>query len=504
MEAASIPACAFGIEGLDEVIGGGLPRNRLYLVQGDPGAGKTTLGLSFLLEGARQKERVLYITLSETKPELDQIASSHGWNLDGIDFLELSTIERHLQTLAPDTLFHPSEIELNRTADFLMQQIRQMKPSRVVLDSLAELRLMSETPLRYRRQMLALKQFFSMSNVAVLMLDDQLEQRDLQVLSIAHGVIALEVHTPEYGPERRRLRITKLRGVDFRGGYHDFTLRKGGIDVFPRLVASNYPPVRIQGERQRLGSGLPQLDSLLGGGLDMGTSTLIIGPAGTGKSTLGLQFAKCMIRDGHRASIFTFDENAQTLLDRSDALGMGLSGPVQEGNLLVRQVDPASMSPGELVYVIKNQVLNRGVRLVVIDSLNGYLNAVPNEKFLGVHLHEVLTFLSQQGIASIITVAQQGPVGAMQGPIDVTYLADTVLLLRFFESAGSVRKAISVIKKRTGGPEHTIREFRIAASGLEVGDPLTSFQGVLTGTPRFLGSPDQMLQNEPDRPHALP
>lgn len=504
MESVSFAGCAFGIEGLDEILGGGLPRNRLYLIQGDPGAGKTTLGLSFLLEGVRQKERVLYITLSETRSELDQIADSHGWDLNGIHILELSTIEQHLQTLAPDTLFHPSEIELNRTADFLMQQIRQLKPTRVVLDSLAELRLMSETPLRYRRQMLALKQFFSTSNVAVLMLDDQLEKRDLQVLSIAHGVLTLELHTPDYGPERRRLRIAKLRGVDFRGGYHDLNLRRGGIDVFPRLVAANFVPTFTRRTRESLSSGVTQLDALLGGGLDLGTSTLVVGPAGTGKSTLGLQFAKCMIDSGHCASIFTFDENTQTLLSRGDALGMELTGKTEAGSLLLRQVDPASLSPGELVSVIKRQVLNQDVRLVLMDSLNGYLNVAPNEKFLGVHLHEVLTFLSQRGVATIITVAQQGPVGAMQGPIDVTYLADTVLLLRFFESAGSVRKAISVIKKRTGCPEDTIREFRISPEGLRVGDPLTSFQGVLTGTPTFLGSPDQMLSNGQARSHAFP
>lgn len=493
--------CRFGIEGLDEITGGGIPRNRLYLIQGDPGAGKTTLGLLFLLEGVRQGEKVFYITLSETKEELDQVAQSHGWSLEGIEILELSTIEKHLQTLAPDTLFHPSEIELNRTAEFLMKRISEVKPSRVVLDSLAELRLMSETPLRYRRQMLSLKQFFSGSNVSVLMLDDQLEQRDLQVLSIAHGVLSMDLKFLDFGVERRRLKISKLRGVSFVGGFHDFVIRPGGISVYPRLVASDFTPAARSSET--LKSGVEHLDALLGGGLDMGTSTLVVGPAGTGKSTLATLFSVAAAGVGKKASIYTFDENASTLINRGDALGMQVSRRIDEGFIQVQQVDPASLSPGEFVYLIKNQVLHGQAEVVVIDSLNGYLNAAPNEKFLSVQLHELLTFLSHRGVVTILTVAQQGMVGAMQGPVDVTYLADTVLLLRFFEFAGSVRKAVSVTKKRTGKPEETIREFKMDGGGVRVGDPLTSFQGILTGVPAFFGRTEHMLPARPERHHAL-
>lgn len=473
-----------------------MPGNRLYLVQGDPGVGKTTLSLLFLIEGARRGEKVFYITLSETKDELDQVAASHGWSLEGVEILELSTIEKHLQTLAPDTLFHPSEIELNRTAEFLMQRIREARPTRLVLDSLAELRLMSETPLRYRRQMLSLKQFFSSSNVAVLMLDDQLEKRDLQVLSIAHGVITMELRPQDFGIERRRLRISKLRGVNFRGGYHDFVIREGGIDVFPRLVASSFQPEpnELNGSRhQQLTTGISQLDDLLGGGVDLGTSTLLLGPAGTGKSTLALQIASRAVDLGLKATVYTFDENLRTLTSRGDALGMNISRRFKEGGLLLEQVDPASISPGEFVCRVKAQVAGHDARVVVIDSLNGYLNAAPSEKFLSIHMHEMLTFLAHNRVATILTAAQQGTINALSPPMDVTYLADTVLLLRFFEFTGSVRKAISVVKKRTGKPEDTIREFQIGRNGIQVGEPLHGFQGVLLGVPQFLGQPEQML-----------
>lgn len=495
MQRNSTSLCSFGIEGLDVITRGGLPRNRLYLIQGDPGAGKTTLALSFLLAGLKAREKVLYITLSETKEELDQIASSHGWSLDGIEILELSTIEKHLQTLSPDTLFHPSEVELNRTAEFLMQRIQASRPSRVVLDSLAELRLMSETPLRYRRQMLALKQFFSGTRVTVLMLDDQTERRDLQVLSIAHGVISMEVILQDFGVERRRLRLSKLRGVNFQGGYHDFVIEEGSFRVFPRLVASDYsvdaPRLKV------LTSGIPTLDALLGGGIDLGTSTLIMGPAGTGKSTLSMCLAVAAIEQGLKASIFTFDENLQTLIARGDALQLDFSGRMNSG-LSVTRVDPASLTPGQFVHRIREEVLSQGVRVVVIDSLNGYLNAAPSERYLNIHLHELLTFLSQNGVATLLTVAQQGSLGSPQAPVDITYLADTVMLLRFFEFAGEVRKALSVIKKRTGKPERSIREFSIDDDGVRVGEPLAAFHGVLTGVPTFYGKSDQIL---PERQH---
>lgn len=482
--------CSFGVAGLDEITGGGLPRNRLYLLQGDPGVGKTTLALLFLLQGLRQGEKVFYITLSETREELEEVAGSHGWSLENLEILELSTIEKHLQTLAPDTLFHPSEIELNRTTAFFSQEIDRVKPARLVLDSLAELRLMSETPLRYRRQILALKQFFVGRKVTVLMLDDMTDQRDVQVQSVAHGVIELEMLSLDYGMERRRIKVTKLRGVNFRGGYHDYLIRYGGLDVFPRLVASDFAKPF---DRKTLTTGVAELDCLLDGGFDRGTSNLIIGPAGTGKSTLSLQFVSASAERGEKASLFTFDENVSTLVSRGDKLGMKITKHIERGAIKVAQVDPASLTPGQFVHLIKQQVLDEGVRIVLIDSLNGYMNAAPSEKFLSIHLHELLSFLSHQGVTTILSVAQAGMMGPMQGPVDVTYLADTVVLLRFFESRGSVRKAVSVTKKRTGKPEDTIREFRIENIGIQVGAALSEFQGVLTGVPTFIGKPEQML-----------
>lgn len=492
MQVTSSNRCSFGVEGLDSLLGGGLTRNRLYLLQGDPGVGKTTLALSFLLEGVRQNEKGFYITLSETKEELEQVAESHGWSLDQLQVLELSTIEKHLQTLAPDTLFHPSEIELNRTTDFLTREIDRVKPSRLVLDSLAELRLMSETALRYRRQMLALKQFFAGRKITVLMLDDMTEHRDLQVQSIAHGVIAMEMFSLDFGVDRRRMKVTKMRGMNFRGGYHDFVIRHGGIDVFPRLVAADYAkPFK----RETLSTGLAALDALLAGGLHRGTSTLVLGPAGTGKSTLASQCVVAAAQQGERGALFTFDENVGTLIERCNAVGMDISRHIKNGKVHLEQVDPTSLTPGQFAHRIKESVLKEDFRMVVIDSLNGYMNAAPSDKFLSLHLHELLAFLSHRGVVSILTVAQIGMMGPMQGPLDVTYLADTVVLLRFFESMGRVKKSVSVTKKRTGRAEDTIREFTIQDDGIRIGEPLTEFHGVLTGVPTFFGKPEQMLAN---------
>ena len=462
--------------------------------------GKTTLALLFLLEGTKQGEKGLDITLSETKEELEQVAKSHGWSLDRLEILELSTIEKHLRTLDPDTLFHPSELELNRTTQYLTGEIDRIKPSRLALDSLAELRLMSETPLRYRRQMLALKQFLSGRHITVLLLDDMTEHRDLQVQSLAHGVIGMEMISFDYGVERRRLRVAKLRGVNFRGGFHDFVIRPGGLDVFPRLVAADYA---MPAKRETFSSGLREFDQMLNGGLDCGTSTLILGPAGTGKSTLASQVVTAAASRGQKGAILTFDENASTLIERCDNLGMKLSGHIQKGLISVAQIDPASLSPGQFVHRLKHQVLVEKVQVVLIDSLNGYLNAAPSEKFLNIHLHELLAFLSHRNVVSILTIAHQGMTGPMHGPVDVTYLADTVVLMRFFEFRATVKKAVSIIKKRTGKPEDTIREFSIETTGIRVGQPLTDFHGVLTGVPTFYGKEEQMLSGNGRRTAAI-
>lgn len=483
--------CSFGVDGLDSILKGGLPRNRLYLVQGAPGVGKTTMALQFLLEGLKHKERGFYIALSETKEELQQISQSHGWSLDGLEILELADVEQQLDTLAQDTLFRPSEVDLNRTAEYLIRQIERVKPARMVLDSLAEFRLMAETPLRYRRQILALKQFLATQQVTVLLLDDAVGERDLQVQSVAHGVIFMEMVPFEYGVERRRLKISKLRGLNFRAGYHDFIIRPGGLDVFPRLVAAEH--VGDYSE-SKICSGIGPLDATLDGGLDTGTSNLIVGPAGTGKSSIAMQFATSAAQKGLRSCFFTFDENLKVLLKRSESLGMQVRPHLESGALELGQIDPGSLTPGQFIDHLHKAALRSKVGIVVIDSLNGYMNAMPNERSLNIQLHELLTFLGQQGIVTILTLAQQGLMGPMSSPVDLTYLADTVVLLRFFEAAGRVKKAMSITKKRSGKHEDTIREYRFGPTGIVVGEPLTEFHGVLTGVPTFTGKADKMLK----------
>jgi circadian clock protein KaiC len=487
--------CSTGVEGLDRVLRGGLPKNRLYLVQGDPGVGKTTLALQFLLEGVRVGEPSLYITLSETKEEILQVAKSHNWSLDRLAIFELSAMEQQLAQSAQNTLFHPSEVELNKTTKTLLDEIERVKAMRVVLDSLSELRLLAENPLRYRRQMLALKQFFAGRHCTVLLLDDRagVESSDLQVQSIAHGVITLEKRITDFGAPRRTLTVDKLRGVKFHEGSHDNIIETGGLKVFPRLVAAEH---RKEFPDEPISSGVKELDSLLGGGLDRGTSTLIMGAAGTGKSTVAVQHVIAAAQRGEKSMIFLFEESMKTVTKRCASLGMPLGEHTKSGCIRLKQLDPAEISPGEFASEIIQAVLNEEVRMVVIDSLGGYIEAMPNEKMLILQLHELLTFLRQQGVVTIITVVQHGLVGQMKSPIDVTYIADTVILLRYFEAAGRVKKAVSVIKKRSGGHEDTIREFKIDQTGLRVGEPLTEFQGVLTGVPTFIGKKEEMLNEK--------
>jgi circadian clock protein KaiC len=478
-----------GITGLDDILGGGLTRNRTYLVMGDPGVGKTTLGLHFMLEGVRQGESVLYITLSETQEEIEAVAESHGWTLDGINIFEYSAGTR-LDQDEESTIFHPSEVELGQATQTMIAAVEQFKPQRVVIDSLSEVRLLAQSPLRYRRQILGMKQYFTGKNCTVLLLDDRsVMAGDMQLLTLAHGVILLEQLAPVYGSERRRLRISKLRGARYRGGFHDFTIRTGGLVVFPRLVSSEH---RGETTLERLPSGIAAVDSLLGGGIDRSTSTLIMGPAGSGKSALATQYVLATAARGGHAAMFLFDESRATMFERSNAIGMNLQPHIDSGLVTIQQIDPAEVPPGEFVHLVREQVEKRQIKILVIDSLNGYLNAMPEERFLTIQMHELLTYLAQAGVATLLLVAQHGLVGqSMLSPVDVSYLADAVILTRYFELAGEIRKAVSVVKKRSGNHEKAIRPLSIGSEGLIVGPPLTEFHGVLSGTPLL----DQNLLN---------
>lgn len=478
LDNAKVPT---GIPGLDEVLGGGLPPRRLYLIQGEPGCGKTTLALQFLLTGARAGEKVLYISLSETREEVEEVARSHNWPLEAVEIVELSAIDEQLSAQSQNTLFHASEVELTETTKLLLDAVDRVKPTRVAFDSLSELRLLSQTALRYRRQILAFKQYFAGRNCTTLLLDDSSgEHADGHVLSLAHGVLALEQMAPEYGAERRRLNVRKVRGSTYRGGNHDFVIEKGGLKVFPRLVAADH---HRQFSHENISSDVDGLDFLLGGGLARGTSTLFSGPPGTGKSTLALKFALAAASRGEKVAIYTFDESLGILFARAAGLNFPLESLINEGIVTAVQIDPAELSPGELASRLQHDVEAKGVRVVYLDSLNGYLHSMGEERFLNLQLHELLTYLNQQGVVTMIVVTPHGLLGDMQTPIDVTYLADTVITFRFFEADGAVHKAISVIKKRTGDHERTIRELTIAPSGISVGPPLRGFRGVLTGTP---------------------
>ena len=476
-----------GSDGLDDILLGGLARNRLFLLEGSPGAGKTTLALQFLMEGAKLGEKGLYITLSETEEELRESAKSHGWTLDdNIDIFELAPPESLLDADQQQSLLYSSDLELGETTKRVFEAMDKSKPVRLVLDSLSEIRLLAQSSLRYRRQILSLKHYFSQRKVTVLLLDDMTaDVGDKTVHSVAHGVVRLEELAPDYGAERRRLRVLKYRGQTFRGGYHDFSIKTGGLEVFPRLVASEH---RLQNDSVVFSTGLAEFDALMGGGMDSGSSTLIIGPAGTGKSLMVLQFIKAAVARGEQAALFVFDEELGLLYTRTKNMGIDLEAMVKSGKLTIEQVDAAEISPGEFAHRVRNCVIAQKVRTVVIDSLNGYQNAMPQEQYLILHMHELLQYLNRQGVATFLTVAQHGLVGDMQSPVDVTYLADSVILLRYFEAAGEVRRAMSVVKKRTGHHENTIREFKISSVGLTIGEPLHNFQGVLRGTPTYLGA----------------
>jgi circadian clock protein KaiC len=485
-----------GIDEFDDILGGGLTANRVYLLHGTPGSGKTTLSLQFLLAGVREGERALYVTLSETRLELNAVASSHGMSLNGIEIFEIIAEERDLDPDNQYTMFQPSEVELNLTTRKIIDEIEKLKPSRVVIDSLSEIKLLAQSALRFRRQVLALKQFFVGRECTVLFLDDKTStgEDDLQLESIAHGVISLEQLSPDYGAERRRLSITKLRGQRYRGGYHDFTIVKGGLNVFPRIVAGEHLQTM---DATQLKSGVAEMDKLLCGGLTSGTSTLLLGPAGVGKSTLAIQYAAEAARNGQNSIIFAFDERVETMYQRADGLGIPLRQYHADRLIEIRSVDPAEMSPGEFAHKVRKAAEGKDgkpVKVVVIDSLNGYLNAMPEERFLTAQLHELLTYLGHLGVVTFLVVAQHGLLGnAMTTVIDTSYLADTVILFRYFEAQGEVKQLISVVKKRNGRHERTIRQFSLGDKGIIIGEPLNQFHGVLTGTPFELGANGQKL-----------
>ncbi len=473
-----------GIAGLDDILGGGLTPQRMYLVQGTPGTGKTTLGLDFLLTGAAAGESGLYITLAETEVELRAVAATHGWSLDPLELFEMVPADG-LGEDQEQTLLHPSEVELGETIRDIMTKVDAIKPARVVIDSLSELRLLAQSPVRYRRQILALKHLFSTRQVTVLILDDKgASGSDLQLHSIAHGVIALEQMLSGFGSQRRRLHVVKMRGVRYRGGYHDFEIERGGLRVYPRLIAAEHG--RIYND-DAVSTGSEALDTLLGGGLVPGTATLLTGPAGVGKTTTAVQCMVAALERGDSAAYFLFDERLPTLIKRSAALNLDIQPFIDSGQLKMRAIDPAEMSPGEFADSVRAAVEDDGARVVVIDSLNAYLQSMPNEQFLVLQMHEMLTYLGQEGVVSLLILGLHGMMGDIRQDVDLSYLSDSVVQLRYFEAQGEVRQAISVIKTRTARHERTIREFQIGSNGLQVGEPLREFQGVLTGVPTFSG-----------------
>ena len=494
MEIPKVERAATGVAGLDDVLGGGLARGRTYLLEGNPGTGKTTIAIQFLAAGAAANETVLYVTLSETEDELRASAASHGWAMEGVKIFELIPPENLLDEQQQQSLLYSSDLELGETTRRIFEIFERVRPSRIVLDSLSEIRLLAQGPLRYRRQILTLKHYLAKQNVTVLLLDDMTTNDcDSTVHSVAHGVVRLEELAPDYGAERRRLRVIKYRGQKYRGGFHDFVIRTGGIEVFPRLMSAEHKSEFV---RDQLASGSPEMNALLGGGVERGSSVLILGPTGTGKSLLALTFIVGALSRGEKAAMFAFDEELGLLIARSLGLGIDLQAMVDSGNLIIQQVDAAELSPGELSSRVRHCVEVRGARTVVMDSLNGFQASMPEENALILHMHELLQYLNRQGATTFLTVAQHGLVGDMKSPVDVTYLADTVILLRYFEATGRVRRAVSVVKKRTGFHEDSIREYRIDSRGITLGEPLINFQGVLRGVPSLVGTANSLLDRD--------
>lgn len=475
-----------GCPGLDTILNGGLPKGRIYLIEGDPGAGKTTLAVQFVLEGVRKGERTLYITLSESRSDLQHAAESHGVSLADIEVVELLPDEDDLLPEQQYTVFYPAEVELNDRMQSIVKEVQRVHPARLVIDALSEVRMLAKDPLSYRRQILSLRDFMADEECTVLLLDDRSSSDpDLQLHSVVHGVISMDKVPREYGKTRRQIEVIKLRGIAYHEGFHDYSVVTGGVVVHPRLVAADS---RSDQSPEPVSSGIAELDALTGGGLDRGTSTLLIGPAGCGKTSIAIQWASAAADRGESCSIFSFEEAANTMMMRAAGLGIDLRSHLNSGKITIQRIDPSEMSPGELVASIQNRVENENVRMVVIDSLNGYLQSMPGEQYLTVHLHELLAYLGNRGVLTLLVLAQAGMIGRpLESAVDVSYLADNILFLRYFEAQGEVRQAISTIKRRSGSHEHTIRELRLGPARIHIGDPLRNFQGVLTGTPTFLG-----------------
>ena len=487
--------CGTGSPGLDDVIGGGLPRGYFYLLEGEPGTGKTTLALQFVGEGLRKGEKVLYVTLSESPADLMRVARTHGFQLEGVQFLEVKPSEEELKPEGQYSVFHPAEIELKDRLQTIVSEVRRQNPDRLVIDALSEVRMLAKDPLRYRRQVISLREY-TPANCTTLLLDDRSgSDSELELHSIVHGVIILRKVHRDYGATRRRIEVSKLRGCAFREGYHDYIIRTGGVEVFPRLVAGEHET--DGGHSGSVTSGIAELDALVGGGLDRGTSTLLLGPAGCGKTTIAMRWLAAGAARGENACAFLFEETIETMMGRARGLGMDLKPFLNSGRVKIEHLDPAEMSPGEFVYKVRQSVDHEGARLVVIDSLNGFLQAMPGEQFLALHLHELLTYLNHKGVVSLLVLAQAGVIGAnVQTPADVSYLADNIVVLRYFETKGEVKQAISMIKKRSGPHEHTIRELRLADNRIQVGEPLINFQGVLSGIPTLVGNGNGLRLNE--------
>ncbi|MGJ9417114.1 ATPase domain-containing protein [Massilia sp. CMS3.1] len=493
-ESNPVPRMSTGVAGLDDILGGGLTPQRIYLVEGSPGSGKTTLGLQFLLDGAAKGDCGVYITLSETSEELRAVAATHGWSLDALSLFELAGDEA-LDLDAQQSVFHPSEIELGETTRNVMKHVDEVKPVRLVFDSLSEMRLLAQNPLRYRRQILALKHFFGSRHCTVLLLDDKTSTSDQHLHSIVHGVISLDQITKDFGKQRRRVNIIKMRGIHFRGGYHDYALKTGGITMYPRLVAAEH---RLDFVPQMRSTGSAGMDQLLGGGMVSGTNMLVVGPSGIGKSTLSARCLLSALERGEKASYYLFDEGLGTFFARTTALGIDLRAFAANGQLRIHHIDPAELSPGEFAQMLRDEVEQRQVSFIVIDSLNAYLQAMPGEQYLMLQMHELLSYLNQQGVTTLLVLGQHGLIGEVRSDVDLSYLADTTVLLRFFEANGRLRRAITVMKSRAASHAMTIHELQLGSDGVRIGEPLEGFQGVLSGLPNYHGSTKMMVS----RPHA--